>query len=186
MSKSKNRVCPVVLACGLDNGIRRWLQNPRKILEPYVQEGMTVLDLGCGPGSFSIDLARMVGPSGRIIAADLQNGMLERIRGKIRGTELEKRIVLHRCKEESIGVSEPVDFVLAFYMIHEVPEMRKFFEEIHSILKPGGKFLIVEPKLLHVSGSEFQATIAKAEAVGFTAIEQPRILFSHSMVLRKG
>jgi len=45
-----NRVCPVERAGVLDHRIRRWLQDPQKILRPYVEEGMTVLDIGCGPG----------------------------------------------------------------------------------------------------------------------------------------
>jgi ubiquinone/menaquinone biosynthesis C-methylase UbiE len=77
MSRQKNRVCPVSLAGGLDNKIRRWLQNPRKILAPYIQEGMTVLDIGCGPGFFSIEMAQLVGKSGKVFAADLQEGMLQ-------------------------------------------------------------------------------------------------------------
>jgi Ribosomal protein L11 methylase len=58
------RVCPVERAGGLDNWVRRWLQNPRKFLAPYVSKGMTVLDMGCGPGFFSLEMASMVGVSG--------------------------------------------------------------------------------------------------------------------------
>jgi 2-polyprenyl-3-methyl-5-hydroxy-6-metoxy-1,4-benzoquinol methylase len=54
------RVCPVERAASLDNRIRRWLQNPQKILRPYIEKGMTVLDIGCGPGFFSIDMAQLV------------------------------------------------------------------------------------------------------------------------------
>jgi len=61
MEPERNRVCPVELAGSLDNKIRRWLQNPQKILDPYVKEGMKVLDLGCGPGFFSTAMAKMVG-----------------------------------------------------------------------------------------------------------------------------
>ena len=74
MRDRSKRVCPVEIAGHLDNRIRRWVQNPQKILEPYVEEGMVVLDIGCGPGFFSIDMAKMVGRSGRVIAADLQEG----------------------------------------------------------------------------------------------------------------
>jgi 2-polyprenyl-3-methyl-5-hydroxy-6-metoxy-1,4-benzoquinol methylase len=52
MESERNRVCPVELAHSLDNTLRRWLQNPKNILAPYIQEGMTVLDVGCGPGFF--------------------------------------------------------------------------------------------------------------------------------------
>jgi ubiquinone/menaquinone biosynthesis C-methylase UbiE len=102
VDNQKNRVCPVSLAGGLDNKIRRYLQNPRKILGPYIEEGMTVLDLGCGPGFFSIEMARLVGKSGRVIAADLQEGMLHKIRDKIQGTELEERIRFHKCETNKV------------------------------------------------------------------------------------
>ncbi|NTV46785.1 MAG: methyltransferase domain-containing protein, partial [Chlorobiales bacterium] len=127
MSNEKQRVCPVELAGSLDSPIRRWLQDPQKILCPYIEEGMTVLDIGCGPGFFSIGMAQLVGKTGRVIAADLQEGMLQKIRDKISGTELEKRITLHKCEETRIGVSEPVDFVLLFYMVHEVPNKEGLF-----------------------------------------------------------
>jgi ubiquinone/menaquinone biosynthesis C-methylase UbiE len=97
VAHGKHRVCSVERAGSLDNRIRRWIQDPQKILRPYIEEGMTVLDLGCGPGHFSIALAQMVGKSGRVIAADLQEEMLQKLRDKIQGTELEERITLHKC-----------------------------------------------------------------------------------------
>ncbi|NTU84989.1 MAG: methyltransferase domain-containing protein, partial [Chloroflexales bacterium] len=86
MTDTNDRVCPAALAGGLDNRLRRWLQNPRPILEPYVHAGMTALDIGCGPGFFTLELAQLVGPSGRVIAVDLQADMLEKVRTKIQGT----------------------------------------------------------------------------------------------------
>ena len=132
MRKINERVCPVALSGSLDNSIRKYLQNPQKILRPYIAEGMTVLDVGCGPGFFTIEMARMVGKSGRVIAADLQEGMLQKVKEKVKGTELEERILLHKCGENNIGVSEPVDFVLLFYMVHEVPNKEHFFNEIRN------------------------------------------------------
>jgi len=126
MNKEKSkRICPVEKAGGLDNFVRKLLQNPQKILKPYINEGMTVLDLGCGPGFFSIEIAKRLIDSGKVIAADLQEGMLDKVRQKIKGTELEQKIIPHKCQEESIDLTEKVDFVLAFYMIHEVPNQDK-------------------------------------------------------------
>ncbi|MEK6582726.1 MAG: class I SAM-dependent methyltransferase [Nitrospirota bacterium] len=185
MSDKKNRICPVEIAGMLDNKIRRWLQNPRKILEPYIEEGMTVLDIGCGPGFFSIDMAQMVGKSGRVIASDLQEGMLQKLRDKIRGTELEERITLHKCEENKIGVSDSVDFVLAFYLVHEVPNQEQLFNEISSILKPNGQVLIAEP-LFHVSKTAFEETIKKARSAGFTPVERPKVFLSKTVLMKKG
>src|SRR4030042_5712882 len=121
MGNRKNHVCPVERAGILDFRIRRWLQDPQKILRPYIKEGMTVLDICCGPGFFSIDTAQMVGRAGHVIASDLQKGMLQKLREKIQGTELEERITLHKCEKDKVGMSVNVDFVLAFYVVPEVP-----------------------------------------------------------------
>jgi ubiquinone/menaquinone biosynthesis C-methylase UbiE len=180
-----NHVCPVERAGILDHRIRRWLQDPQKILRPYIEEGMTVLDIGCGPGFFSIDLAHMVGRSGRVIASDLQEGMLQKLRDKIRGTELEERITLHQCEEDKVGVSVNVDFVLAFYMVHEVPNPKTFFEEIKSILKPDGQMLIVEPPF-RVSKRAFEETIRKAREAGWKPVEGPKVPLSKSVILKNG
>ncbi len=184
IKKGEHRICPVERAGSLDSRIRRWVQNPRKILGPYIEEGMAVLDLGCGPGFFSIDIAHMVGKSGHVIAADLQDGMLQKLKNKIRGTELEKRIIFHKCGEHKIGLSKHVDFVVAFYMVHEIPNQEDFFNEIKSILNPNGKVLIVEPSF-HVSKAEFEKTIKKALDAGFASAEKPKIFFSKAVILKK-
>ena len=75
--------------------------------------------------------------------------------GKIAGTALEKRVVLHKCQENSIGLAEKMDFILAFWMVHEVPDHVRLFEELKSILKPGGKLYIIEPKF-HVNRKAFE------------------------------
>jgi ubiquinone/menaquinone biosynthesis C-methylase UbiE len=180
----KNRVCPVERAGSLDNQIRRWLQNPVKILKPYIKKGMKVLDLGCGPGFFSLDIAQMVGKSGKVIACDLQEGMLQKIRAKIHGTELEGRITLHQCQETRIGVSGNVDFALAFYMVHEIPNQGNFFYEISTLLKPHGQVLVVEPPF-HVSRNAFEKTIRTAIDSGFVVVERPNVLLSKAVILQK-
>jgi ubiquinone/menaquinone biosynthesis C-methylase UbiE len=185
MVQDKNRVCPVELANSLDNKIRRYLQNPQKILKPFINEGMKVLDIGCGPGYFSIELAKMIGNSGKVFAVDLQEGMLQKIRDKIKGTGLEERIILIKSEPDKFTVPEKVDFILAFYMVHEVPDKNRFFKDLKNILDDKGQFLLVEPKLFHVSKKEFSATLQIAEKAGFKINKGPKLLFSFSAVLYK-
>ena len=127
MQPERNRACPVELANSLDSRIRRWLQDPSKILAPYVKERMSVLDIGCGPGFFSIEMAKIVGKSGKVISADLQAGMLQRLGNKITGREFEDRIRLVQCDKDRLNVTDRVDFILAFYMVHEVPDKPSLF-----------------------------------------------------------
>ncbi len=184
MNILSNRVCPSEIAGILDNRIRRIFHDPEKILGPYVKEGMKVLDMGCGPGYFSIALAKMVGSSGRVIAADLQEGMLRKVKKKIKGTEIEERITLHKCESDRIGLSEKVDLAITLYMLHEVPYQEKTLNEIASILKPNGHLLIAEP-YIHVSKKAFERTIRIAQDAGFTVVEKPEIFFSRAVLLKR-
>jgi len=179
-----NRVCPVSLAGGLDSGIRKLLQNPSRILDAHVREGMTVLDLGCGPGFFSVEMARRVGESGSVIAVDLQEGMLERLRKKIRGTEFEIRIKLHKGGEDGIGVSQKVDLLFAFYVMHELPDQTAFLSEFRSMLRPNGSLYIAEPKA-HVTRRDFEETIRVAESLGFSLTTRLRGLMTRTAVFAK-
>lgn len=179
----KHGVCPVEIAGTLDNQFRRWFQDPRKILRPYVAPGMTVLDFGCGPGFFSIDMAQMVGSSGRLIAVDLQEGMLRRFQNKIRGTVLEERVIMHKCGADKIGVTEKVDFILAFYVVHELVHQANFFKEIKSILNVNGVVLVAEPPF-HVSKKDFNRMLICARESELAVHEGPKVLFSKTAILK--
>lgn len=183
MSK-ENRplVCPAEFACSLDNFVRKAVHDPRKILEPYICKKMTVLDIGCGPGYFTTELARLVGEEGRIIAADLQQGMLEKVISKIRGTDLERRVKIHKCQNDKIGVLEKVDFVFAFWMVHEVPDQQRLLGELKSILNPDGRIWIIEPKI-HVRKRAFEKMITYCESKGFKISERPEVCLSRTVIL---
>ena len=182
MKEKNKRVCPVENTRGLDNIFRKWIHNPKKLLKDYIKEGMIVLDVGCGPGLFSVEMATMVGEFGKVIAVDLQEGMLKKLENKIAGKKIAKRIELHQCEKNKIGISEKVDFVLAFYMIHEVPNQMDFFKEIKSILKPNGKIFIIEPKF-HVSKRAFEDTINIAKEAGLKPFKKEKVFFSRAVVL---
>ncbi len=176
-------VCPAEFACSLDNVFRKMVHKPKKVLGPYIREGMTVLDLGCGPGYFTVELARLVGTGGRVIAADLQPKMLEKMTWKIRRTGLEKRVETHQCQSNKIGFSGKVDFVLAFWMVHEVQDQQRMFEELKSLLNPGGRIWVIEP-IMHVTERSFRKMISKIESAGLEIVDRPGVAFSRSVLLR--
>jgi ubiquinone/menaquinone biosynthesis C-methylase UbiE len=176
-------VCPWWLARTIDNPIRRLIHNPKEILGSYIEPGQTVLDLGCGSGTFTIAMARMVGETGRVIAVDVQDEMLQLVKQKAIKEGLDSRIITHKSKPNGIGISDKVDFVLAFYMIHEVPDTEAFLKDIASLLKPTGKLLVVEP-MLHVSASSFERMLNVASLSELKTIKEPKIRFSRSVLLQ--
>jgi len=181
-SAGGGRVCPCAMAFTLDNWIRRLFQDPRKLVGTYIRPGDTVVDLGCGPGFFTIEMARMVGPEGRIIAVDLQTGMLNRVRKKAQRHEMAARITLHPCRADRIGLTCEADFVLAFYMVHEVPDPLRFFKEIHAMLKATGQLLVVEPRL-HVRRAAFEAMVNDAQRAGMEPRAFPGGKGGHAVLL---
>ena len=133
------RVCPWWLADWLTCPLRRLIQNPERILTGLISPGQTVVDLGCGPGFFTVAMAKMVGDAGRVIAVDLQTEMLEMARRNAERAGLQSRIRFHQGQPDSIGVIEPADFAIAVWMVHEVPNAEGFLGQVQSFLKPGGR-----------------------------------------------
>lgn len=183
MEDKKHRVCPVERAGSLDNFFRRLYQNPKRILKEFISEGMTVLDIGCGPGVYTLEMAKLVGKTGKVIAVDLQEGMLKKVESKIKGTEFEKRITLHKCEATRLGIFDKIDFALAFYVVHEVPDQSILFKEVASLLKPKGKLYVIEPKF-HVTKKEFDKTISYAKKAGLKPIKKKWVFISRSIILQ--
>jgi len=180
----KNHVCPWWLAYTFDNPLRRIFHKPEKIFTPYLNEGMTVIDIGCGMGYFSIGMAKIVGKTGKIISVDIQQKMLDALIKRAKEASVASRITTFLCNENDIGINEKVDFALTFWMVHETPDELNFLKQVHSLLNKSGKLLLVEPKI-HVTLTEFNKTISAAKELGFKLIDTPAIYFSHSAVLEK-
>jgi ubiquinone/menaquinone biosynthesis C-methylase UbiE len=168
----------------MDNFLRPFIHNPRRLFAPYVRPGMTVLDVGCGAGFASLGLAEIVGEKGLVISADLQPEMLAMVRKRALKAGLGHRIRTHVCKSNRIGVETYVDFALAFFMLHEVPDSGAFLTEIYSLMKTDGLFFLVEPKI-HVRKRKFEQVVREAEYVGFTMLKRPAVRFGRAVLLTK-
>ncbi len=183
-----HRVCPWWLGYLLASPLRRLLQDPRAILSPYVSIGMTVLEPGPGMGFFTLELARLVGPTGRVIAIDVQPKMLAALIQRARKANLAGHIETREPKGDHLGVEDlqgTVDFGLAFAVVHEVPNARTLLTDLRVALRPGAKLLIAEPSG-HVSVGAFNGTLAVAKEEGFILDSRPGIRRSHAAVLVRG
>jgi len=163
------------------------LQNPEPLLSPYVKPGMTVGDIGCAMGFFSIPMAGLVGDTGRVVCVDIQEVMLKSLKKRAVKAGVNDRMEYRLCDEASFHLASPgqqFDFMLASAVVHEVPEPSRLFNEVFQVLKPGGRVLFSEPSG-HVSRQTFEKEIATAEACGFRVIETLTIRRTHAVVLEK-
>jgi ubiquinone/menaquinone biosynthesis C-methylase UbiE len=177
-------VCPVRYAGLLTGWVRRLINRPKRILRPHVATGDTVVDLGCGPGFFTLPLAELVGPEGRVVAVDVQEGMLEIVRTRAEAAGLSSRIQSLLVTPDGPVPAGPADLALAFWVLHEAPDQRKFLQGAHDLLKPGGRLLLVEP-IGHVSKARFAAALATAQDIGFSLVARPRAGLSRAALLRR-
>jgi ubiquinone/menaquinone biosynthesis C-methylase UbiE len=173
--------CHASFAFSLDNFLRRLLHKPEKILSPFIKEGMTVIDIGCGPGFFTAEIAKLVGDRGRVIAADMQQVMLDKMSLKVKKYGLDSRVEPHLCHRERSGIEKKADFIFAFWMVHEIPGQQGFIEEMKSLLKQDGRILVSEPKI-HVTEKSFNIMAAGFGKAGLHIIDRPVIPLSRTLL----
>lgn len=181
--KQSPHVCPWWLAYTFDNPLRKLIHKPERMFAAYVRPGMRVADVGCGMGFFSLGMGRMVEPGGKVLAVDMQPRMLARTAARARRAGLAGVIETHLCDSTSLNIDHPMDFVLAFWMVHETPNQLAFLDQVAAVLKPSGALLVAEPKN-HVSARQFSETLSLAEVAGFHLAEQPPVAFSRAALLK--
>ncbi len=163
---------------------RRLFQNPEKIIGAHVGAGATVMDLGCGMGFFSIAAAEIVGDAGKVISVDLQQEILDVLIKRAQKKGVAERIEAFHCSEDHIGAHKDVDFAVAMWSVHEMPDQKRFFEQVAAALATGGKFLIAEPRF-HVTGNDMKKSIEICKQIGLRLADKPHIGLSHAALLIK-
>jgi SAM-dependent methyltransferase len=157
--------------------LRNLLEKPQKILRPYVQPGMTVIDVGCGEGLHSIAMARLVGAGGRVVSVDPKAGAIQSLKQRAARLPVASCIEPRICSKLDLAVADlagQVDFALAVYVVHHAKDVACLMKNVHQALRPGGMFLIIEPRH-HASVGECQATEAAATEAGFVVLDHPRL-----------
>ena len=174
-------VCPWWMGYLLASPIRRWMQNPDTLLGPYIEPGMTILEPGPGMGFFTLPMAELAGPSGRVVAVDIQPKMLDQLRRRAAKAGLLPRVEARLAQPDSLGVTDlngKVDLVAAVAVVHELPSAEAFFREAAAALKPQGTLLLVEPSG-HVNSAKFAHEIELARRAGLHKKE--RIVIRHCL-----
>lgn len=179
-------VCPWWLGYWLVNPLRRFFEDPRRILEPWVSAGMVVLEPGCGMGYFTLPLARLVGPAGRVVAIDVQERMLAGLRRRASRAGLAERIDARLSGTGGLPVGDlaaTADLAIAIHVVHEVPDQPAFFAALRASLKPAAHLVVIEPKG-HVTEVELGTSLEAARGAGFRLERQPLAGHPRSALLR--
>ena len=182
--KMDTHVCPWWLAYTFDHRLRLWVHNPEKLFGKYVKPDMTVVDLGCGLGFNTMGLAGLVGNAGKVVALDIQQKMLDVVMKRAKKRGVANRIETCLARGNDLNLHVKAQFILAFYMVHEVPDPDRFMAQVADNLSEHGRFMMVEPPF-HVSNRDFTSSIARAESLGLVLEDRYKILFGRTAVLRK-
>ena len=157
--------CPASLAWLLDNpaGRRRALH----ILERVgIQDGEHVLELGPGPGVFTVEAARRVGPEGRLVAVDIQPEMIAMVEKRVRESGL-TNVELHVADACTLPLDDGnLDRAFLVTVLPEIPDQARALAELQRVLRPGGWLSISE----HFMDPDYPfqgETIQRVEAAGF-------------------
>jgi ubiquinone/menaquinone biosynthesis C-methylase UbiE len=130
-----------------------WLVRPERIQEEEpdrmlaaleIRRGDVVADVGAGVGYHTWRLSEIVGPSGKVIAEDIQPGMIERLRQNVESRKLRNVEIVQGTPTDPRLPANAVDLVLMVDVYHEFSEPAAMMRHIRNALKPGGRLVLVE------------------------------------------
>jgi len=147
-------------------------------------DGQTILDLGCGTGELSAELARRVGPSGRVIGIDPAPARLEHAR-KNKPPELDNLTFEQASGDDLRPVGDgTVDLVYSNYALHWMLDPPAVFDEVRRVLRPGGRFVaeylgeliepLVEVLFMTADGRAMKSENIILDEAAWRAIVEPR------------
>lgn len=123
---------------------RREQTPPEAILQELLPGPDAMLaDIGCGPGFFALEAARLL-PSGRVLAVDWQQSSLDAVVRRAKDAELANIETI--CADAvALPIADAaVDAVLMAHVFHDIPQRDAMLAEVRRVLRPGGRFLLLE------------------------------------------
>lgn len=135
--------CPASLSWVVDNPFRRRYMRP-VLGRIGIRPGDKVLELGPGPGAFTAGAAKLAGPAGRVIAADIQPEMIDQLVARIRAAGL-ANVEAHVASAYDLPLQDgSIDVAFLVTVLPEIPDRSRALGELHRVLREGGLLSITE------------------------------------------
>ncbi len=177
-SRRQSLPCPVWLRwlVELDNPFTKTNRAHFIVESLALSPGMTVLDAGCGPGRVTIPLAQAVAAEGRVVALDIQPGMLARARTRAEAAGCDNVEFVTAALGEGTLSENRFDRAVLVTVLGEIPDREAAFAELYSALKPGGVLAVVEV----IFDPHFQSRNTVTQLAASTGFRE-RAFFGHRL-----
>ncbi len=176
---------PQFLANLIDNPLRRKIQPPHDMpLRHGIEPGMTVLEVGPGNGRYTVETARRVGTTGKVIAVDIEPKMIKRVTQRARAegvTQIEAKVADVYNLPFDDGT---FDAVYLITVISEIPEPERALREFYRVLAPAGTLAFSE-MLTDPDYPLAQTLMRKAAAANFRLKKKIGTFFAYTLVFQK-
>ncbi len=175
---------PAFIGRFLDSNIRRAMQPPAALIRRSgIQPGMRVLEIGCGSGAYTLEIARAVGATGKVVALDIQPGMLEQLKNKLTRSENTdirnvEPLLASACQLPFQNGSFDAAFMIT--VLQEIPDKWRALAEIRRTLRPGGIVAVTE-WLFDPDYPLKQTTLRLLKEAGFGNIDSSGNLWTYTV-----
>ncbi len=179
------RPCPWQVAGILENPLRHRFMSPQKTMDRIgLSEGMTVLELGPGPGFLTAEAARRVGSSGKLYSLDIQIQMLDKVKRKLRRNGVDSAGLILGDATTLPFQDNSLDLAFLVYVLGEIPDGDTALRELNHVLKPGGVLSIAEV-LFDPDYTTKASLIKRGRQAGFEPFEHKGNFLHYTVNLRK-
>ena len=147
-------------------------------MEIGIREGQTILDVGCGSGTFTIPSTSLVGEKGTVYALDVDEGALDKLRRKADEAGIKNVKIIHSSANNNLKLDDvSFDHVLLMDVLQEVSNRDLLFEEVRRVLKGKGLVTIFP---MHM---DYDEVVKLVESKGFELLS--RKFDDHLLIFKK-